>query len=52
MVLNNMEKEDLKYLLLNFTKEEEIDEKKVELIMELYYNRRENMQSYKEQRKD
>ncbi len=51
MVLNNMEKEDLKYLLLNFTKEEEIDEKKVELIMELYYNRRENMQNYKETKK-
>lgn len=46
-----MEKEDIKYLLLNFTRRQEIEERKVELIMELYYRRRENLQGYKETKK-
>ncbi len=46
-----MEKEDIKYLLLNFTKGQEIEERKVELIMKLYYQRRENLQNYKETKK-
>lgn len=46
-----MEKEDIKYLLLNFTRGQEIEERKVELIMELYYKRRENLQGYRETKK-
>lgn len=46
-----MEKEDIKYLLLNFTRGQKIEERKVELIMELYYKKRERMQSYKETKK-
>ena len=41
-----MNKEELKYLLLNFTKE--VNDEKIEMILETYYSRRKNFQNYSE----
>lgn len=46
-----MNKEDLKYLLLNFTNNKKDIEKNVEKIYNKYYSRRQNFQSYQESKK-
>ena len=41
-----MDKEELRYLLLNFTKE--VTDEKLNLILEKYYSRRRNFLNYSE----